>query len=252
MLIRQGGARTAGADRRLACTLAAVAGALNTAAFQAVGFFAANMTGNVSTLSDQIGLGRWLIGAFYLLIVCAFIAGAAMSTQLISAGRRRGVHGIYAFSILAEAILMALLGCAELALPHQARGQVMVLGLSFLMGLQNAAVTHISDARVRTTHISGMATDIGIELSMLFDIARLRESQTYGPSFRSRLRLHGQTVLSFLGGGVIGILVYRQIGSLILFPTAAVLLALALHGLFRLRGLHGSPAATNASSGSAQ
>jgi uncharacterized membrane protein YoaK (UPF0700 family) len=33
----------------------------------------------------------------------------------------------------------------------------------FLMGLQNAVVTRISNARVRTTHVSGTATDIGIE-----------------------------------------------------------------------------------------
>jgi uncharacterized membrane protein YoaK (UPF0700 family) len=239
MLIRQGLARTVDTDRRLACTLAAIAGALNTAAFREVGFFAANMTGNVSTVSDHIGLGQWLLSLFYLLIVFTFVAGAAVSTQLISGGRRRGMPGIYAFSILAEAILMALLGCVELALPHRTEGPVLVLGLSFLMGLQNAAVTHISDARVRTTHVSGMVTDIGIELSMLFDIARGRESQAHASSYRSKLRLHGQTVLSFLGGGVAGVLIYSAIGNNILFVAAALLFVLALYGLLHIRGAHG-------------
>jgi uncharacterized membrane protein YoaK (UPF0700 family) len=237
MLVRQGDDRTVDIDRRLACTLAAIAGALNTAAFQAVGFFAANMTGNVSTLSGLIGLGQWLTGAFYLLIVLTFIGGAAVSTQLIAAGRRRGVHGIYAFSILTEAVLMALLGCVELALPHGQGGAVLVVGLSFLMGLQNAVVTHISDARVRTTHVSGMATDIGIELSMLFDIARGRESRTEAESYRSKFRLHSQTVLSFLGGGVVGVVVYQAIGNWLLFGAAAVLFVIALNGLLRVRML---------------
>lgn len=235
MLIQQGEARTVDIDRRLACSLAAIAGALNTAAFQAVGFFAANMTGNVSTLSDHMGLGQWLIGAFYLLIVLTFIGGAAVSTQLINAGRRRGIRGIYAFSILSEAVLMALLGGLEFALPSDHRGATLVLGLSFLMGLQNAAVTHISDARVRTTHVSGMATDIGIELSMLFDIACGRESRAAAASYRSKFRLHSQTVLSFLGGGVIGVVVYQAIGGLILFGAAALLFAIALNGLLRVR-----------------
>lgn len=241
MLIRQGEARTVDIDRRLSCSLAAIAGALNTAAFQAVGFFAANMTGNVSTLSDQIGRGQWFTGAFYLLIVVAFIGGAAISTQLISSGKRRGIQSIYAFSILCEAILMALLGCVELALPHERRGPALVLGLSFLMGLQNAAVTHISDARVRTTHVSGMATDIGIELSMLFDIACGGESRVHAPSYRSKFRLHSQTVLSFVGGGLVGVVVYQRIGDFVLFGAAVLLLIIALNGLLRGRLLRKSP-----------
>lgn len=47
MLISTDAARTFNTDSRLACTLAAVAGALNTAAFESVGFFSANMTGNI-------------------------------------------------------------------------------------------------------------------------------------------------------------------------------------------------------------
>jgi uncharacterized membrane protein YoaK (UPF0700 family) len=233
MLIRQGNARSDGIDRRLACALAAVAGALNTAAFHAVGFFSANMTGNVSALSDHAALGEWLIGAFYLLIVLTFIAGAAVSTLLINAGRRRKIQSIYAVSILAEAILMVLLGLAEIWLPPAERGRALILGLSFLMGLQNAVVTRISEARVRTTHVSGMSTDIGIELSMLFDIARGRELDADAAPYRTKLRLHVQTVLSFLGGGVVGVLVYQAIGNRLLFGTAIILLVMALAGIVR-------------------
>ena len=237
MLIRQGSARGSDIDRRLACTLAAIAGALNTAAFHAVGFFSANMTGNVSSLSDHIALGEWRVGAFYLMIVLAFIGGAAVSTLLINAGRRREIHGIYAFSILAEAVLMTLLGCADLWLPQTSRGPVVILGLSFLMGLQNAVVTCISDARVRTTHVSGMATDIGIELSMLFDIARGRETHMDAAPYWSKLRLHVQTVLSFLAGGVVGVLIYQAIGGVLLFGAAGLLLVMVLAGLLRVRML---------------
>jgi uncharacterized membrane protein YoaK (UPF0700 family) len=40
--------------------------------------------------------------------------------------------------------------------------------LLFAMGLQNSLVTSISNATVRTTHITGLFTDLGIELSQLF------------------------------------------------------------------------------------
>ncbi len=110
-----------------------------------------------------------------------------------------------------------------------------MLGLSFLMGLQNAAVTHISAARVRTTHISGMATDLGIELSALFDIASGRESLADAASYRSKFRLHSQTVLSFLGGGIVGVIAYQAIGDFILFAAAALLVVIALPGLLGTR-----------------
>jgi len=235
MLLRHGEARSQEVDRRLACILAAIAGALNTAAFHAVGFFSANMTGNVSSLSDHAALGDWWVSIFYLSIVLAFVLGASVSTLLINAGRRRNIRSIYAISILAEAALMVLLGAAELLIPSMARGSVLILGLSFLMGIQNAVVTRISDARVRTTHISGMSTDIGIELSMLFDIARGREHQAEAAPYRSKLRLHVQTVLSFLAGGIAGVVVYQAIGTRLLFATAALLFMMAGQAILRSR-----------------
>lgn len=233
MLIRQGTSRTDATDRRLACTLAAVAGALNTAAFYAVGFFSANMTGNVSSLSDHAARGDWLTGVFYLLIVVIFVLGASSSTLLINAGRRRQVRSIYAVTILIEGALLMALGLVELLIPSMQKGPVLILGLSYLMGLQNAVVTHISNARVRTTHVSGMSTDIGIELSMLFDIARGKEQPAEAAQYRSRLRLHTQTVLSFLAGGVVGVLLYQVIGNRLLFAAGAVLMAIAASGVAR-------------------
>jgi len=236
MLIRQGTSRTDATDRRLACTLAAVAGALNTAAFYAVGFFSANMTGNVSSLSDHAARGDWLTGVFYLLIVVVFVVGASTSTLLINAGRRRQVRSIYAVNILIEGVLLIALGLVEWWIPSLQKGPVLILGLSFLMGLQNAVVTQISNARVRTTHVSGMSTDIGIELSMLFDIARGKEQPSEVAQYKSRLRLHTQTVLSFLGGGVVGVLLYQSIGDQLLFVTGAVLIGIAARAIARANG----------------
>jgi uncharacterized membrane protein YoaK (UPF0700 family) len=241
MLLTQGEARSHDIDRNLACTLAAVAGALNTAAFHAVGFFSANMTGNVSSLSNHAADGEWWTGLFYLGIVLVFIGGASASTLLISAGRRRGIDGIYAIGILAEAVLMGLLGLFEWLVPSLERGPVLILGLSFLMGIQNAVVTRISDARVRTTHVSGMSTDIGIELGVLFDMLRGRESRGEAAVYGARLRLHAFTVLSFLVGGVAGVLIYREIGILLLFVAAAMLFVLSSRALFRAKAWTGRP-----------
>lgn len=239
MLVQEGDGRSDVIDRRLACTLAAVAGALNSAAFYAVGFFSANMTGNVSTLSDHIAIGEWLKGGFYLAIVLTFIIGATVSTLIINRGRRIGAHGIYAVNIFIEGILLFVLGAADLSLSAPWRVPIVVLGLSFLMGLQNAVVTRLSDARVRTTHVSGMATDIGIELGMLLDIARGAELSADAAPFRSRLRLHVETILSFFGGGIVGVLLYQVLGGYMLWIAAVLLMIMAGPAILRTR--HSEP-----------
>ncbi len=235
MLTRLGEARAGGADRHLAWSLAGIAGALNAAGFYAVGVFSSNMTGNVAALADHLALADLAAAATYLALVAIFVSGATVSTLLINAGRRRQIAGIYAFSILAEAVLLTGLACADLWLTGAGRGPLLAYGLSFLMGLQNAVVTRISNARVRTTHVTGMVTDIGIELGNLLDLAWhrgwRRERDGTADYDADKLLLHGFTVLSFLAGGISGVLAYQSLGPYFLFGAAFLLLLLAVPGV---------------------
>ena len=232
MLIRQGDARDSRVDRQLAYALAAVAGGLNAAAFHAVGFFSANMTGNVSALSSLLALGQWARGLGYLMIVLVFIAGSTISTLTIDAGLRRGIVTIYARVVLGEAVTLALLGVADVSLDRADGVPLLILGLAFLMGLQNAIVTHISDARVRTTHVSGMATDIGIGTARIIDILRGKADPADHDAAMTKLSLHGGTVTSFLAGGIVGVLTWRVAGDMV-FPIAAIPLAAVAIQSFR-------------------
>lgn len=247
MLVQQGEARTSEADRHLAWTLAGVAGALNTAGFYAAGLYSANMTGNVSALSDHLGIGDVVVATLYLALVANFILGAIVSTLLVNAGRRRGLAGIYAFSILAEAVLLALLGSADLWLPQVSRGPILAFGLSFLMGLQNAVVTQISNARVRTTHVTGMVTDIGIELGNLIDLGRRSGHEAEVELNKGKLRMHGQTVASFTAGGIVGVLAYKAFGALLLFGASALLVLLSGRYVLEILGRRQRPPATRLS-----
>lgn len=235
MLISTDEARTFNTDSRLACTLAAVAGAVNTAAFKSVGFFAANMTGNISLLSDHMATIDLNAGLFFLEIVLLFIAGSTFSTLIISAGRRRGISSIYAVNIIIEGLAMIALGIVESTVTLAASGALLILSLSFLMGLQNAVVTRISNARVRTTHVSGTATDIGIELALLIDVLRRKESTKMSPVYLERLQLHGYTVVAFLCGGVAGIWLFHWMNFGFLILVGAGLMLLAMKTMLRKR-----------------
>ncbi len=234
MLIRQGANRDELADRHLATSLAAVAGALNAAAFYAVGFFSANMTGNVSLLSDHVAIGDWLGAVLYFGIVLAFILGAASCTLILRVCQRRTFQGSHAFLVLLEAMLVLPLAWIDMMPATQTRVAILVGGLAFIMGLQNAIVTHISEARVRTTHVSGMATDLGMEIAVALDgLRRGRHDQDNGKNSR-KILLHGSTMIAFLAGGILGVVVYRHIGALLFAVVSIILVAIATNGLRRL------------------
>ncbi|MFJ7436371.1 YoaK family protein [Methylorubrum thiocyanatum] len=232
MLVHEGQARTPGSDRRLAWPLAGIAGALNAAGFCAFGTFSSNMTGNVSALADHLGLGELALALPAVALVGAFLAGAVSATLLIGAGRHHRLRGIYAYSVLTEALLLAGLGVLGAWMPEAVYGPVLVTGLSFLLGLQNATVTQITDARVRTTHVTGMVTDLGIGLG-----SRLaRRGRGMGPDVE-KIRLYGVTVAAFLAGGVAGVVAWRALGHTLLFAAAAMLALMAVPGIASARRL---------------
>lgn len=230
MLVHEGQSRTPGIDRRLAWSFAGIAGALNAAGFCAFGTFSSNMTGNVSALADHLGLGQLALALPILALIAAFMAGAMSATLLISAGRHRRLYGVYAYSVLTEAVLLVSLGLLGLWLPAGWHGAILVTGLSFLLGLQNATITQITDARVRTTHVTGMVTDLGIGLAHRLS----RGDDTLGPD-REKMRLYGVTVAAFLAGGVTGVMAWRVFGTALLFVAAGLLALMAIPGIASAR-----------------
>jgi len=96
------------------------------------------------------------------------------------------------------------------------------------MGLQNALITKLSNAEIRTTHLTGIITDIGIELGKL--LVRNRSSLTGPPIVASRPKLRILSLLSllFLSGSICGGLAFRSLGYHAALPLAVLLGVLAV------------------------
>jgi uncharacterized membrane protein YoaK (UPF0700 family) len=80
-----------------------------------------------------------------------------------------------------------------------------------------------------------MATDIGIELAIAFDILRARDQESDAAHNRSKLRLHLFTIFAFMLGGVVGVMFYRTVGGWLLILAAMMLSIIALLGIFHAR-----------------
>lgn len=214
---------------RLGASLAFVAGATNAGAFLAVGQYTSHMTGILSTMTDALVLQRWPITIVSAGALAAFIAGAATTAILVNAGRRRGLSSAFALPLLLEAVLLLVFGAfgARLSASHALLVPATVLLLCFAMGLQNAVITKISHAEIRTTHVTGMVTDLGIELGKFVYVNRRDVQDEPVRADRARVRVLTLLLLAFVSGGVLGALGFQRVGYVATVPLAVLLGVLA-------------------------
>lgn len=222
-------------DLLLGIMLAFVAGGMNAGGFLAVGQYTSHMTGIVAGASDNLALGNLHLVAAAIIAMISFMIGAGVSAILINWGRRNARPRQYAFPIAIEALLLLGFGALGSVWQHQP-GFVAIAAplLCFIMGLQNATITKISGARMRTTHVTGIVTDIGIELGKLAYWHRNHEKDAIlvVKADTKKLAMLAEVLGMFALGGVVGAIGFGTVGYVFSVPLAALLMAIALPPLW--------------------
>lgn len=224
--------RTERSNEHLGFALAFVAGAANAGGFLAVAQYTSHMTGILSSMADNLVLGYVGVSAAGLGGLLSFLCGAACSAVLINWAKRRQLHSVYALSLMLEAFLLLCFGLVGANLTHHMGFYVSmtVMLLCFIMGLQNAIITKISHSVIRTTHVTGVVTDLGIELGKLFYWNRETRlpAESRVLANRMKLRLLGTLLLMFFVGGLSGAYGFKHVGFISTVPLAVILLVLAI------------------------
>jgi uncharacterized membrane protein YoaK (UPF0700 family) len=238
----------------LALVLPFVAGSVNASGFFIVGAYTSHVTGSIARAGDEAAQGHLFTAVQALFLVLCFFAGAVLATALVArAGRQNRAR--YVTALLAEAtmlLLVTLLGLTEpKGIPFLRELTTSLLCLA--MGVQNSLVTKLSGAVVRTTHLTGVVTDLGIETVHVWDWLRHRSG---GQGFWQRLhlalftgevpelkrmRLLGAIFFSFLTGAVIGPMLYLRQGFASMVVPVIVLLGLVYFD--SVVGLRSAPSA---------
>lgn len=237
--------RTVTSNRVLGLLLAFNAGAVNAGGFLVVHMYTSHMTGFLSSLADNLVLGNMKLALGAVGALWAFMSGAGSTAILVNWARHHRLRSTYALPLLIEAALMLLfgmLGAITLGWRTPFSVPLTVLLLAYLMGLQNAVVTKMSSAQIRTTHMTGVVTDLGIEMGKMFYWNRQGTApEQQVRANRERLRLFAGLVGMFFAGGLVGAAGFKHVGFIFVVPLALVLLALSLPPLWadreRLRQL---------------
>ena len=208
--------RTASINRLLGGVLAFNAGAINAGGFLVVAMYTSHMTGFVSLLADNLVLGNMTLALGAIGTMLAFVAGAAFTAVQINWARQHGLRSEYALPLLVEALLLLLFGLLGATLNRQTPFAVplTVLVLAF-------------------THMTGIVTDIGIELGKAFYWNRTASAaQLRVHANRSKLRLLSTLLAAFVAGGVVGAAGFKYVGFVWVVPQALLLLVLCLPPLY--------------------
>jgi uncharacterized membrane protein YoaK (UPF0700 family) len=212
----------------LAILLSLNAGFINAAGFISFAVLTTNVTGHAALLAVDIANHKWRAARMVALWLLLFLSGAFGSALYI---RKAGANKPYAYSVPIIGIILILIFLVVFGKDYDGSLQeteYFAGSLLFAMGMQNAMVSMISGSVVRTTHLTGMFTDLGIELSKI---------SFRGQSDRlvkRKIALHISIIASFLMGGVLGSFMFirwRYNGFLV--PVALLILAL-VYDYFRV------------------
>jgi uncharacterized membrane protein YoaK (UPF0700 family) len=210
--------------------LAFSSGCVNAVAFVACERFVTHLTGNATQVGAQVVRLGLLLD--FLVVFACFVMGAMASAALINGRAHRGKRPLFALALVIVAVLTASMSLAgQLGWLGDFGGSVDEAGdfvllsvLSFASGMQNAAVATSTGLLVRTTHLTGPATDLGIHLVELASATgELRRKAT-----RHALLRAGK-ILAFIAGGIAGVVLAHEIEYLaLLLPAAIISVTIAL------------------------
>ncbi|WP_281323455.1 YoaK family protein [Flavobacterium aestivum] len=237
MFRHKGKGRTYLHNLKLASILSGVAGIVNIIGVLTVNTLTTNVTGHFAFFSEQLFLKNYEVAFTFLYYIFFFLFGAFISGLIMEWVSKRKSHTSYVIPISIEITIMIMIGISSSVLTNSDVLSPVFISSSllFAMGLQNALVTRISQSVVRTTHLTGLFTDLGIELSQLFFYKEKPQQIILNKSIYLKLII----IISFFFGGFIGGFCYNYFGLEALLLPAGLLLTVLWydHLLFRYYNL---------------
>ena len=206
MFRHQGKSRTLKHNLRIASVLSFVAGIVNVTGFLAFKQLTTNVTGHFALFINDVADFEFWKGTIYFLYIFSFLFGSFLSSLLIEKFRANKQLNIFVLPTIIESLILISIGLASNIIEIESPNLIICL-LLFAMGLQNSFVTKISNAVVRTTHLTGLFTDLGIDISQLFFPKLYPNKHT----LKANIKLRIYIISFFFGGGLIGGFFYSKV-----------------------------------------
>lgn len=214
--------------------LAFLAGCVNTGGWLACQRFVTHVTGFASLAGVDLASGNWNQAIGILTVPIYFLFGVMVSAYFVDRRLHAGKAPRYSLVMGAVGVLLAIAGIGgefgwfgKFGSPIELRQDYFFLALLCASsGLQNAALTTATGATVRTTHLTGITTDLGIGLMRAASLPATHPDRVI-ETHNNWLRIG--TVLAFMVGSAVGASLFLKQGYLgFLLPSAIAFYAMVV------------------------
>lgn len=230
MFRHKGKTRTLSHNLHIASLLSFIAGVVNVAGFLAVQKLTTNVTGHFAFFVDEVFKLNFIAGLIYFFYIFFFLLGSFFSSFLIEIVNKINSSFIYRIPVIVESLILISVAVFGESWMQQSPNMI-AFALLFAMGLQNSLVTKISNATVRTTHLTGLFTDLGIELSQLFFYKQKEQRDKLFSSIKLRFTIIG----FFFMGGILGGIFYTSLKLYVLAAAGSLLLLGLMYDEVKIR-----------------
>ncbi len=194
--------------------------------------FTSNVTGHYAILAQEISLGNWYQALVVLGWIFLFFMGNFTSNFLVINFRNRNAYLAHSLPILIEILCLLAVGTYIQFYYKETllETELMVSSMLFAMGIQNGLTATISNSAVKTTHLTGLTTDLGI-LASLFT----KEQNRKNPELRRKWNLLLAIMFSYLLGGISAGYIYLTIAYNVFYIVCLFLLIVIGYDFYRLK-----------------
>lgn len=228
--------RTLADNIRLGALTAFSAGMVNVASLVILFSFTSNITGTYAILASEIMKGNpYQIGVVLGWVFLFFVGSFSANIFVIYLGKR---HTYLAHAIPVVLEMLAVLGVGFYGSFFYSETlfetELLTALLLYAMGLQNGLTASITNFALKTTHVTGITTDLGV-LAAMFTKAEFREN----PELRNKAKLLSSVVLAYFSGALAAGFLAIKINFGVFYIVAGFLFFVATYDFYRIRRAQG-------------
>lgn len=235
MLRNYSNSRTLGDNIRLGTLTAFTAGTINIASLLIFLSFTSNVTGHYAILAAEISKGNWSQVAVVGLWIFLFFFGGFVSNFMVITFNKKSKYFAHSMPLILEIACLLFVGIYGQFYYRKTleETELLVALMLFATGLQNGLTASISNFSVKTTHLTGTTTDLGV----LFSMFTKKEFRNNG-ELVGRAKLLMSIMISYVLGAVFSGLTYYYLEFRVFYVISLCLLIVIGYDAYKIHVRH--------------
>ncbi|ASU33416.1 YoaK family protein [Mucilaginibacter xinganensis] len=220
--------RTFKENAMLASSTAMVSGMTNIAGMVAFLAFTSNITGHVANLAKHIVDQNFREIIVFVVWLLMFFAGAFISSFIVRSYNHTSYYRAHSLPVIIEIVILLFVAVYghNFYKETQFEREIVIGAILFSMGLQNSLVSTISGGLIKSSHLTGLFTDLGGDIAEWIH-PNAKKTETVKNKIYIRL-----TILSFyLMGAVLGGFLFNIFDFALFYFVPVILVTILYYDL---------------------